>query len=101
MNGHALTVPITRISVPALLIAAAATAAAVSLAVLGFDERTVVSPPQVTVSEVADEPRTPGEAYAEQLELRRRAYLDSLGQNDGISRGRVAEVPAVAVDSGP
>ncbi len=78
MNAQALTVPITRISVPALLVAAAGTAVAVSLAVLVVDERTVVSPVQTTVPVVADEPQTPGEAYAEQLEQRRRAYLDSL-----------------------
>lgn len=79
MNGQALTVPITRVSVPALLVAAAGTAAAVSLAVLVVDERTVVSPVRTTVVPVvADEPQTPGEAYAEQLEQRRRAYLDSL-----------------------
>ena len=78
MNAQALTVPITRISVPALLVAAAGTAAAVSLAVLVVDERTVVSPAQTTVPAVADAPLTPGEAYAEQLEQRWRAYLDSL-----------------------
>ncbi len=78
MNAQALTVPITRVSVPALLVAAAGTAVAVSLAVLVVDERTVVSPLQTTVPVVADEPQTPGEAYAEQLEQRRRAYLDSL-----------------------
>jgi hypothetical protein len=78
MNAQALTVPITRISVPALLIAAAGTAAAVSLAALVVDERTIVSPPATTVPAVADEPQTPGEAYVEQLVERRRAYLDSL-----------------------
>ena len=78
MNAQALAAPITRISVPALLVAAAGTAAAVSLAVLVADERTVVTRLQTTVPVVADEPQTPGEAYAEQLEQRRRAYLDSL-----------------------
>jgi hypothetical protein len=79
MHAQALTVPVTRISVPALLLAAAGTAAAVALAVLVVDERTVVvSPPQGTAPAVVDEPQTPGDAYAEQLELRRRAYLDSL-----------------------
>jgi hypothetical protein len=78
MNAQALTVPINRISVPALLLAAAGTAAAVSLAVLVVDERTVVSRPQIIVPASADEPQTPGDAYAEQLELRHRAYLDSL-----------------------
>ena len=81
MNAQALTVPITRISVPALLVAAAGTAAAVSLAMLVVDERTVLSPPQMTVPAVADEPQTHGEAYVEQLEQRRRAYLDSLREN--------------------
>ena len=78
MTSQALTVPITRISVPALLVAAAGTALAVSLAVVVVDERTVVSPPRTAVPAVAEEPLTPGEAYAEQLEQRRRAYLDSL-----------------------
>ena len=78
MNAQALTVPVTRISVPALLVAAAGTAAAVSLAVVVVDERTVVSPPSTAVQTAVDEPQTPGDAYAEQLELRRRAYLDSL-----------------------
>ena len=78
MNAQALTVPITRISVPAVLVAAAATAAVISVAVLVVDERNDVAPAQTTVSAVVDEPQTPGDAYAEQLELRRRAYLDSL-----------------------
>jgi hypothetical protein len=78
MNAQAMTVPITRNSVPALLVAAAATAAAVSLAVMVVDERTVVSPSQISVPAVVDEPLTPGEAYVEQLVERRRAYLDSL-----------------------
>lgn len=78
MSTHTMTVPITRISVPALLVAAAGTAAAVSLAVLVVDERTVVSPPPAAVPAEVSEPLTPGEAYAEQLEQRRRAYLESL-----------------------
>jgi hypothetical protein len=78
MNAQALTVPVTRISVPALLAAAAATAAAVSLAVVLVDERTVVTPPQTAVPAVVEKALTPGEAYAEQLVQRRQAYLDSL-----------------------
>ena len=78
MNAQALTVPITRISVPALLVAAATTAAAVSLAVMVLGEPTVVSPAPITVPAVVDEPLTPGEAYAEQLVQRRQNYLDSL-----------------------
>lgn len=81
MNAQALTVPITRISVPTLLVAAAGTAAAVSLAVLVVDERTVVTRPQTTVPAAVDEAQTPGDAYAEMLELRRRAYLDSLRED--------------------
>jgi hypothetical protein len=86
MTAQALTAPITRISVPALLLAAAGTAAAISLTMLVGDERAVVSPVRATVPAVADQALTPGEAYAEQLEQRRRAYLHSLR----------ATVPAVA-----
>ncbi len=78
MSTSALTVPITRISVPAMLIASAGTAAAVSLTVLVVDERTVVSPAPAAVQASVSEPQTPGEAYAEQLEQRRRLYLESL-----------------------
>jgi hypothetical protein len=78
VDAHALTVPITRISVPAMLAAAAGTAAAVSLAVLVADERTVVSRPLSVAPAEVREPQTPGEAYAEQLEQRRRLYLESL-----------------------
>ena len=78
MNAQALTVPITRISVPAMLAAAAGTAAAVALAVLALDEPSVVAPARTSAPVVADEPLTPGEAYAEQLEQRRQLYLDSL-----------------------
>ena len=78
MNALALTVPVTRISVPALLVAAAATAAVVSTTVLVLDERTVVTPPQPVARTVVDQPQTPGDAYAEMLERRHQAYLDSL-----------------------
>ena len=78
MNAQALTLPVTRISMPALLIAAAATAAAVAVATTVADERTVVTPPQPVVNTVVDKPQTPGDAYAEMLERRHQAYLDSL-----------------------
>jgi hypothetical protein len=78
MNAQALTVPIRHTSAPALLAATVGTAAVVSLAVLVVDERTDVSPARTTVPVVADAPQTPGEAYAEQLEQRRHAYLESL-----------------------
>lgn len=78
MNAQALTVPVTRISVPALLAAAAGTAAAVSLAVLLVDERTIVTPPASIDRTTVGETQTPGDAYAEWLERRHQAYLDSL-----------------------
>ncbi len=78
MNAQALTVPLTLISVPALLVVAAGTAAAVSLAVLVVDERTVVEVRSAAAQTAVSERYSPGNAYAEQLEMRHRAYLDSL-----------------------
>ena len=78
MNAQALTVPVTVISVPALLAAAAGTAAAVSLAVLVVDERTVVEVRSAAAQPAVSERYNPGNAYAEQLQLRHRAYLDAL-----------------------
>ena len=81
MNAQAMTVPVTLISVPALLVAAAGTAAAGSLAVLVADERTVIEVQSAAAEPAVSESYNPGDAYAEQLELRHRAYLDSL-RND-------------------
>lgn len=78
MNAQALNVPVTFISVPALLVAAAGTAAAVSLAVLVLDERTLVEVRSAAAEPTVSERYNPGNAYAEQLQLRRGAYLNSL-----------------------
>lgn len=78
MNAQALTVPVTRLSVPALLVAAAGTAAAVSVAVVVLDERTVVERSSVITRTVDADRYNPGDAYAAQLERRRLMYLESL-----------------------
>ena len=78
MNALALTVPVTRISVPALLLAAVASAAAVSTAFLVVDERTVLTRVLPAATTGVEQAQTPGDAYAEMLERRHQAYLDSL-----------------------
>ena len=81
MTAQALTLPVTRISVPALLLAAAGTAAVVSLGVALLDERTVVEQ-TVPASTTSTQTGTadPMGAYVDSLIARHDAYERSQRQ---------------------
>lgn len=78
MNAQALTTPVTRISVPMLLLAAAGTAAGVSAVVVALDERTTVIQRIVPASAPTTQTYDPMQAYVDSLIERRRQYLESV-----------------------